>query len=168
MAAAMLAVGVAIVTVKAPAVPQAALSLAYVVVLALIAGYDGLTRRAPNALVYPAILVGAALTLVLGREDAVEALSGGVAAFAIMLIVAALGRGAMGAGDVKVAALCGLIVGMHGVPVLLFGTFIASAAFAAPLVLLRIRRGSDSIAFTPFLAIGTLVSMGLSNIYLWG
>ena len=84
-----------------------------------------------------------------------------------MLLVALLGRGAMGMGDVKVGALCGIVVGLYGVAPMLIFAFIAGALVAAVLLISRVRRRSDTLAFTPFLCVGTLLAMALYPLYLW-
>jgi prepilin signal peptidase PulO-like enzyme (type II secretory pathway) len=157
----------ALLVVKAPPAHRGVIGLAGLVVLGAVAIRDVQTRRAPNTLVYPALpamLVGA---LTLGQPELVEALLGGIAALGILLVVALAGRGAMGAGDVKVGALCGVIVGIHGVVPMLAATFISGAIVAGLLLLTGSRRREDTIAFTPFLVGGTLAAMAWYRLYLW-
>jgi prepilin signal peptidase PulO-like enzyme (type II secretory pathway) len=144
------------------------LGVGYLAVLALLAVGDVQTRRAPNRIVYPALAVAVVSSLLLGQAGAIEALLGAAAAFLVMLIVALLGRGAMGYGDVKVGALCGLAVGLHGVVPLLVITALSSAAVAGVLLALRIRKRTDSLPFVPFLAGAAALSMTSYPLYLWG
>jgi prepilin signal peptidase PulO-like enzyme (type II secretory pathway) len=143
-----------------------ALAIAYVAVLAAIAVIDFRTRRAPNAIVYPATLLGALASIPLGTSGMREAWLGGLAAFAVMLLIYVAGRGKMGAGDAKTSALAGLAVGLHGVFSMLAATFLAGSAVAIVLLALRIRDRKDSVAFTPFIFIGVLISMYLTPGYL--
>jgi len=153
---------------KGPGIERGLLGLAYLGVLVVLAVGDLLTRRAPNRLVYSALLFAVAASLTLGWPDAGEAILGGLGAFLVLLIVALVGRGAMGYGDVKVGALCGIAVGLHGVPAMLAITFVAGGIVAAALLVTRVRGRQDAVPFTPFLVAGTALSMSLHPLYLWG
>jgi leader peptidase (prepilin peptidase)/N-methyltransferase len=140
---------------------DAAASMVTQVVLAtmlLLSWLDLTTLRIPNALVYPAIafaLVGTALvdSTLLG-----EAAMGAGVCLGIMFLLALGGRGTMGMGDVKFAALAGSILGWKGgIAALLFG-FTLGAVVAILLLVLRIRDLKDSLPLTPFLGLGVLAS----------
>lgn len=139
----------------------------YLTLLLVIAVHDARTLRAPNRIVYPALGFTVLASLTLGWRDTREALLGGLAAFILLLVIYIVGRGKMGAADVKVGTLCGIVVGLHGMVPLLFVTFIASAAIALALLLLGIRKRSDVIAFTSFLVGATVFSMVYYDLYLW-
>ncbi len=142
------------------------LALAYVIVLAAIGVIDFRTRRAPNRIVYPATLAGVLATIPLPADDRGEAWLGGAAALAVMLAIFVVGRGAMGAGDAKTAAIAGLAVGLHGVFTMLAATFLAGALVAVVALLFRLRGRKDTVAFTPFLLVGVLTSSWLAPGYL--
>jgi len=167
-AAIFLVLAAAIAFSKGPDLIRGLLGLSEVAILAVVAVGDARTRRAPNRLVYPAILFAGLASLLLGGHDAVEALLGGVAAFLLLLVIALAGRGAMGLGDVKVGTLCGIVVGLHGVVAMLMWCFVAGAAVAAALLITRRRDRKGTVAFTPFLCLGTLAAMALNPLYLWG
>lgn len=135
-----------------------ALALGYVVILGLIGIIDFRTRRAPNRIVYPATLLGALASLPLPASDRWEAWFGGLAAFAVMTLIYIVGRGAMGAGDAKTSAIAGLAVGLHGVFAMLAATFLAGSAVALTVLALRLRNRKDTVAFTPFLLVGVVIS----------
>jgi leader peptidase (prepilin peptidase) / N-methyltransferase len=135
---------------------RSAYASAGVAVLAGIAWFDLRTHRAPNRITYPATLLALAGSLTLGWESALSSLVGGLAAFGVFLVIALLGRGAMGYGDVKVAALAGVLVGIKGFLPLLLVTHLAGAIFAAAALGLRLRRRGDEAAFTPFLLLGVV------------
>ncbi len=142
-----------------PSDPYAsALALGYVAVLALIGIIDFRTRRAPNRIVYPATLIGALASLPLPSADRSEAWFGGLVAFAVMTLIYIVGRGAMGAGDAKTSAIAGLAVGLHGVFAMLAATFLAGSAVALTVLALRLRNRKDTVAFTPFLLVGVVIS----------
>jgi len=146
--------------------PEGLVALGYVAVLCGIAVYDARTRRAPNRVVYPALALALLASLALGADAAVEALLGGLAAFAVLLVVALVGRGRMGLGDTKVGALCGMAVGLGGLAPMLAISFVSGGAVAAVALGLRLRRREDAIAFTPFLAAGVLGALLWFETYL--
>src|SRR5258708_5957741 len=106
-------------------------ALIYLALLGAIAIYDLRTLRAPNRFVYPLIGFAAVASLTVFRVHAGEALLGGVLAFGALLLVAVIGRGAMGFGDVKYGLACGIVVGVHGVLAMLVCSFALSGIVAA-------------------------------------
>ena len=80
--------------------------------ISLIAIYDLRERRIPNALVFPAALIGLFLNAWLGWNGLWFGLQGLVAGFALLLIPY-LFR-VMGAGDVKFLAAIGAFIGAFG------------------------------------------------------
>jgi prepilin signal peptidase PulO-like enzyme (type II secretory pathway) len=131
----------------------------YLVPLAAIAWLDIRTLRAPNRYVYPLIAVSVIVSLTLYRAHAAEALLGGLLAFGILFVVALLGRGAMGFGDVKYGIVCGIAVGLHGVLPMLGFTFVVGALVAGLALGLKLRQRKDVVAFTPFLYLGVLFAL---------
>lgn len=127
-------------------------------VLAAIARHDFRTLRAPNRVVYPAIAGLLAGSSALGLAGAVASVSGAVIAFGFFLAIAALGRGAMGFGDAKVAAIAGAAVGLKGLLPMLLATHAAGAIVAAVALGFRLRRPRDVVAYTPFLLFGVVVT----------
>jgi prepilin signal peptidase PulO-like enzyme (type II secretory pathway) len=146
--------------------PAAAVALVYLAPLAAIAVVDLRTLRAPNRYVYPLIVVAVAISLTVYREHAAEALLGGALAFAVLLVIAAFGRGRMGLGDVKYGVVCGIAVGFHGTLPMLAFAFVAGAAVAVVALGLGLRKRQDVVAFTPFLFLGVLFSLVWSRPYL--
>jgi prepilin peptidase CpaA len=98
--------------------------------------YDFRYRRIPNLLTGPAILIGLLLHLFLGgpTQFGLAALAGLIAGMIFLIFHIA---GGMGAGDVKLMAAVGCMVGMSAVKELLISTVIIGAVFAAALALYR-------------------------------
>ncbi len=116
-------------------------------------------RLIPNRVVYPAILLAAALSWVWEEISVVEVFAGGAVALALTSVIFVLGRGAFGFGDVKMSLLMGLVVGFPSVVVGVFmGTF-AAGAFVVPLLITRVLGRRDYIAYGPFIAIGAVVAL---------
>lgn len=164
---ALLAIDLMLLIVKQPGLHRGLLGGAYLVLLLMMALRDVRTLRVPNRLVYPAIGLCALGSLSLGLGDATEAFMGGGAAFLVLLAIVLVGRGAMGLGDVKVGAVCGFVVGFHGLFPMLAMTFVAGALVAGLLLVLRVRKRKDAIAFAPFLVVATTLSIAMFDLYLW-
>ena len=98
--------------------------------------FDLRTRRIPNILTGPSILLGLLLHLVLGGwiqfglSAAAAAIGGGVFLFLYL-------AGGMGAGDVKLMTAIACIVGYHSVLELLLATMIMGGLFALALAIFR-------------------------------
>jgi leader peptidase (prepilin peptidase)/N-methyltransferase len=85
-----------------------------------------------------------------------SALLGGAAGLVGFFLIALLGRGKMGMGDVKLAGVIGLATGWPGVLyALVFG--IVAGGLGAVLLILAGRAGRKSyIAYAPYLSLGAL------------
>src|SRR4051812_24374316 len=128
----------------------------FVLLLVVLAAFDVVTWRVPNLLVYPFIVFALVSTALLDVSFLDNALLGGGACLLVMFVLAVIGRGTMGMGDVKAGCLAGCMLGLRfGIAALVLG-FAAGAVVALPLLLLRIRSRKDSIPLTPFLAAGAI------------
>ena len=88
-----------------------------------------------------------------------DALGGGGLAFALMLVIFVLARGGMGFGDVKLAGLIGLYLGISLSLLALVLAFVLGATVGAGLLLLGLKKRKDPIPFGPFLALGAFLAM---------
>lgn len=131
------------------------LPLAVFLVFALpVSVIDIRTRRIPDALSVPCFLVVLAARLRYSPETTLFFLAAALFAFALFFCVA-LGTGGLGFGDVKFAAVIGLVCGFPGVLAALL------AASVLGLALSPLFRGPDGaglpIPFAPFLCAGVLI-----------
>jgi prepilin signal peptidase PulO-like enzyme (type II secretory pathway) len=128
-------------------------------VLAALAAVDIRARVLPNRIIGPAVLLVLLWQLAVSTERVPEYLLAGVGAGAFLLLPSLVQPGAMGMGDVKLAALLGLALGAEVAAALMVG-FIAVAPVA---VALLVSRRSDpratAIPFGPFLALGAAVAL---------
>lgn len=107
------------------------------------------------------ILVLGVIALFLPDMPFYERLIGFGAASAILLVIALL-TGGMGGGDIKLMAVCGLVVGWKVILLgLLFGIILGGIFAAIKLIRRKTTRKSE-MPFVPFLAIGTYAAV------LWG
>jgi len=123
-----------------------------------------------NKIVYPAMVVAVIVSIFLPQSgiiplpwpEAVNGIIGGGVGFVFLLIPALIYRGGMGWGDVKMAALIGLITGFPLVFVSLLMGVILGGLVAGILLLLKKKKRKEPIPFGPFLAVATIVTL------LWG
>jgi len=84
------------------------------------------------------------------------------------LIPALVYPGGIGWGDVKMAALIGLVTGFPLTLVALLLAVILGALVAGLLLALKIKKRKEAIPFAPFLSVATLVTLLWgSNILTW-
>ena len=147
----------------APNLPAMGLMGAVLVLLAVI---DWEQRRVPNVIVLPA--TAAALAWAWAGGHLFSAAAGAALAFAFFLALYALGRrlfgpGALGMGDVKLAALIGAIFGVEQMGyALVLGILLAGATAVGLLVTKRAQRG-DMLPFGHFMALAAVVVLLAAN-----
>ncbi|MEZ4864553.1 MAG: A24 family peptidase [Caldilineaceae bacterium] len=131
----------------------------YALFLLIVLVIDYEQRRVLNKLLLPVSIVVLLLSLVPGTPTPVQALLGGLTGFGLFLFLALLRRGGMGAGDVKLAGVIGLMTGYPDVMTAL--TIGALLGGVAALVLLVSRRAGRkaTMAYAPYLALGTLITL---------
>jgi len=149
---------------RAPSPWAAAVLAPFLSILLALSVIDVQTRRLPNRIVYPSLAV-AAVTLVLVRimgasVDLRGAALGALGYGGFLLVFALAVPSGMGMGDVKLAALIGLVLGSFGL------RFVAVAAgVGIPLggvgaigALLLGASRKRTLPFGPYLAAGALVA----------
>ena len=123
-----------------------------------------------NRIVYPAmgvaLLISILFTIFLPQvgivPGIVEAAIGGGIGLMLFFLVVLVSRGGMGWGDVKMAALIGLVTGFPLIFVALLLAVIAGGLVAGLLLALKIKRRREAVPFAPFLSLATIVTI------LWG
>ena len=125
---------------------------------------DLLTHTLPRQLSYAILFLGAPFLIAAALIDDSPrriglAFGGLVLATVIVGILYLIGRGALGAGDVRLAPTLGLFLGWHGLRTVYYGIFlgfIAAAVVSLVLILTRRLNRKDEIPMGPFLVAGTL------------
>jgi len=141
--------------------------LLYSAILALILVTDIERRLILNVVTYPAIVLGFVASFFMPAMTWWNALIGGGIGLAFFFIAAVLGNalfgsGAMGGGDVKLAAFVGLITGFPLVIEAIVLTILAGAAVSLVLLITGARSMDDYVPYGPFLVIGAVITL------LWG
>ncbi|MBI4259528.1 MAG: prepilin peptidase [Actinobacteria bacterium] len=145
--------------------PAAAIVAPFLGVMVALGVIDARHRILPNRIVYPSVLLAALAVAVAdlagGEVDAVRAAIGFASYGGALLVVAFVSPAGMGMGDVKLAALIGLVLGSLGL------SYVAVAAalgvllggVGAVLALLLGRAGrKQAIPFGPYLATGAVLA----------
>ena len=121
-------------------------------------------RRIPNRLVYPAVVIAAAVIvagdLAGGGLDVLDA-GIGLFAYGLALLIIALISTGMGMGDVKLAGLVGLVLGSIGLDqvAVAAGMGILLGGAGAIVALLGGAGRKSAIPFGPFLAAGAVIAI---------
>jgi len=149
---------------------ELAVALFYICIFVVLMVIDWEKGLILNKIVFPAlaaaIVISAAFSLFLPDVEIVpfigRAAIGGGIGLVLFLLIVIVSRGGMGWGDVKLAALIGLVTGFPLVFIALLIGVILGGVTAALLLLFKIKKRKEAIPFGPFLAIATIVTL------LWG
>lgn len=141
--------------------------LALFLIGCLLVAIDMQTHRLPNRIVLPtlAALLGLVCldALSTGASRAlVGALSGMLVLGVFYATLRSISRDGMGGGDVKLAAVIGLVLGWHGWQALAVGAasaFVLGALHALVLIALRRADASTRIAFGPWMILGAVLGI---------
>jgi leader peptidase (prepilin peptidase)/N-methyltransferase len=135
------------------------LELPFAAVLVAVAAIDLEHRIVPNRIVIPAAVFGLVAAALVDFGQLPELLIAGAAAFTALFVAALAYPGGMGMGDVKLAGIMGLYLGIAVAPALLA----AFAAGAGVGLAILARDGASArkraLPFAPFLALGGLVGL---------
>jgi leader peptidase (prepilin peptidase) / N-methyltransferase len=149
------------------------LDLIFVAALVAITVIDLDHQIIPNRIVAPLALAAIALTAIFEPHRLPEHLIAGAAAGGFLLIAVLAYPAGMGMGDVKLAAVMGLVLGRAVAPAmfvaLIAGTVVGSVVIARK----GVHAGRKTrLPFGPFLALGSVVGLfagdALVNLYLHG
>lgn len=95
------------------------------------------------------------------HTDITNLILGGALGFGIIGTIVFLTKG-MGTGDIEIAAVCGLFLGIKGILLGLFLAIILGGVTGVIILAIGLKEAKEKIAFGPFIAIGSIISM------LWG
>lgn len=118
------------------------------------------------------LLVGGILGIPLVYLQSLEQLKWGMLGFfaagLLLLLIAILSKGGMGGGDIKLAAVMGLYLGLKLVAVALMLAFILGGTIGIILLLTGLKSRKDPVPFGPFLAVGAVLASFIGeNIIVW-
>jgi prepilin signal peptidase PulO-like enzyme (type II secretory pathway) len=133
--------------------------------LAIVSGYasafiicastDLLAFRVPNVVTYPAIIAALVIGMTISGADRLDVALGGLV-FGGLLFIPAMLAG-MGMGDVKLALLVGLVLGLTLVVPAMIYMAIGGGLAAVFLLVTKVRGRRDPIPYAPFISGGALI-----------
>jgi leader peptidase (prepilin peptidase)/N-methyltransferase len=150
-------VATAIVALAAPEGARLAWLAMAGLVLVLLAATDLRTRLVPNALLYPAVLGSLLVAAAFGGDAFGTSVLGTAVGFVAFYVFALVSRGALGMGDVKLAAYVGSLLGVGALVVALAAGMLVASALALALLVLRRASRKDTLPLAPFLVLPALL-----------
>ena len=135
------------------------LELPFAAMLIAVAAIDLERHVIPNKILLPAAVYGVAMAAVVDPAELPELVIAGAASFTALLLVALAHPAGMGMGDVKLAGVMGLYLGVAVIPALLTA-FLAGTVVGLG-VMLRQGPGArkKGLPFGPFLALGGVIGL---------
>jgi leader peptidase (prepilin peptidase)/N-methyltransferase len=139
--------------------PELLLDLPFAAMLIAVANIDLEHRIVPNRILAPMVVWAVAASALVQPDKLPELLIAGASAFTFLLLAAVAYPAGMGMGDVKLAGVMGLYLGLSVAPAMLIA-FLAGSLVGIAMML---RHGSGArkkgVPFAPFLALGALVGL---------
>jgi prepilin signal peptidase PulO-like enzyme (type II secretory pathway) len=139
--------------------PRLAIVTGYGWLLLLILVVDLRQRLVYNGVLVTAGVAALAASLLAPPPGLASVLAGGVAGLVVLGSVALASRGGMGAGDVKLAGVIGLMAGFPEVLVALVIGIFAGGLVALVLLATRVVSRKSTIPYAPCLAAGAMVAL---------
>jgi leader peptidase (prepilin peptidase)/N-methyltransferase len=131
----------------------------YCSLLLLIAVIDLEHSIVPNVLVGTGMLLALGFSILGRAVGLASALGGALVGGGIFALLAIARRNALGMGDVKLAALIGMMTGLPYVLQALTVGVVLGGLAAALALLTRVRTGKQYMPYAPYLVAGTLVTL---------
>ena len=138
---------------------EMALGLVFVSILVAITLTDLERRIIPNKVLAVGAVIGLAIVLISDPGSLPERLAAGAGAGGVLFAAAVAYPGGMGLGDVKLAAMMGLFLGVWVVPAMLIGLLAGSVAGIAIMAKHGVSARKQAIPFGPFLAFGGVCAL---------
>jgi leader peptidase (prepilin peptidase) / N-methyltransferase len=116
-------------------------------------------RIIPNRVLIVAAVLGLAIFGISDPSSLPERLACGLGAGGVLFVAALAYPGGMGMGDVKLAAVMGLFLGIEVIPALLIGLLAGSVVGIAMMIREGAAARKKAIPFGPFLALGGVTAL---------
>ncbi len=142
--------------------PESLIYCAFASVLLVAAMIDVDTMLVPPSLTVFILVLGAVSLFMLRDVPFYDRLIGLAVGGLPFLLVAIVTRGGMGGGDIKLMAVCGLVLGWRLILLSLLVSVVAGGVYAAVLLLTKRSKKGAELPLVPFLSGGMFVCL------LWG
>jgi len=116
----------------------------------------------PSRLIYSCGAAPPLISNLLPELGIIQSVIGGSIGLGLFFLIVIISRGGMGWGDVKMAALIGMVTGFPLVFVALLLAVILGGLAAIIMLMLKMRKRKEGIPFAPFLSLGAMATI------LWG
>jgi leader peptidase (prepilin peptidase) / N-methyltransferase len=136
-----------------------ALGLVFVAVLAAITLTDLERRVIPNAILLVGAVIGVGIVAATDPASLPERIAAAAGAGGFLLLAALLYPRGMGMGDVKLAAVMGLFLGVSVVPALFVGIVLGALVGVGLMLRFGPAARKHAVPFGPFLAVGGVVGL---------
>jgi leader peptidase (prepilin peptidase)/N-methyltransferase len=136
-----------------------ALELPFAAMLIAVANIDLEHRIVPNKILLPLAIWGVGASAVVRPGHLPELLAAGAGAFLFFLLAALIHPAGMGMGDVKLAGVMGLYLGVAVVPALLIAFLLGSVVGVAMLARHGAAARKQGVPFAPFMALGGIAGL---------
>ena len=139
--------------------PELLIDLPFAAMLIAVADIDLEHRIVPNRILAPMAVWAVGASAVVRTGKLPELVIAGAAAFTLLLVAALAYPGGMGMGDVKLAGVMGLCLGVPVAPALLIAFLTGSIVGVAIMLRHGVGARKKAVPFGPFLALGGLVAL---------
>ena len=112
-----------------------------------------------NKVTYPAMCVALLIAVFSDEQGIIDAAIGGGIGLGLFLLIALVSRGGMGWGDVKMAALIGLVTGYPLIFVAIVLAIILGGLVAIILLLFKKKVRKEGIPFGPYLSLAAIATL---------
>lgn len=136
------------------------LGFVYIGSLVFILLYDAKHMIIPNDVVYPLIVLGFVGSWLILGFSLTQVLLGGAIGFGFFGLMYLLSQGKwIGMGDVKLGLALGFMLGAWQTVLMIFFAYVIGASVVVFLLYTKRKKRTDKIAFGPFLAISSILSL---------
>lgn len=133
-------------------------SLLFISLLAIIVVTDLEYMLIPNKILLFFLPFFLLLRLIFPVEPWYDPLIGGAIGYLLIAVIILASNGGMGAGDMKLMGVAGIVIGWKGVLLTIFIASLVGGLIGLLLLLFRLRKRKQSMPFGPYIALGALIS----------
>jgi leader peptidase (prepilin peptidase)/N-methyltransferase len=127
--------------------------------LVIVALIDLDHKIIPNTITLPGMAMGLGLSIGVLPIAPLASLCGLLIGGAIFYLIALVSKGGMGGGDIKLIAMIGAFLGVHGGLFTIFASALLGSVVGLMLILLGKKGRKDRVPFGPFLSCGAILFM---------
>ena len=129
----------------------------YILILAAIGIWDQKKQKISDKMLVILLIAGIGICFFNPKVTMAQRLEGALLFASPLLLSAVIKPGGFGGGDIKLAAIAGMTIGISGVPMAIMTALVGAAVYGCALVLFQGKKRTDYFAFGPFLCIGIIL-----------